>query len=87
MATSKKTTPPEVDKITPPPLPINPKQLVSQCAETGAKVVHFAESYYRHIESATQRCGITKDGEPDGAWGPVADGDVPLKARSMLGMT
>lgn len=87
MATSKKATPPEVDKIIPPALPINPKQLVSQCTETGAKIVHFAESYYRHVEGVPQRCGTTKDGEPDGAWVKLADGDVPLKARSMLGMT
>lgn len=68
-------------------MPPNAQQLVGECADTGARVVHVAQTYYRKAAEVIESCGITEAGEPDGKWTTITEQDVPPKARSMLGLT
>lgn len=85
MATAKKTpvSAPELVKV---PTPPTAKELVGECAETGTRVVHVAQFYFRRVEGVVQTCGTSAEGMPDGQWKELADAEVPPKARSMLGM-
>lgn len=69
------------------PAPPTSKQLIGECVETGVRVVHVAQKFYRATEDAIETCGITAEGDVDGVWVKVAPNDVPLKALSMLGKT
>lgn len=81
MATKKKVeTTEELKRVPQPPVR---KELVSECADTGSKVVHVAQKHYRAIEGKVQVCGTTLDGLPDGNW--VEESTPPVKALSMLG--
>lgn len=81
MATKKKVeTEQELKRVPPPPLR---QDVISECAETGSKIAHVAQKYYRRAGEAVETCGITAEGQPDGNW--VKESSPPAKALSMLG--
>ncbi len=81
MATKKKVeTTEELKRVPQPPVR---KELVGECADSGSRVVHVAQNFYREVEGKIQVCGTSLDGLPDGNW--VEEGAPPAKALSMLG--
>ena len=69
------------------PVPPKPNQIIGSCPDTGAKIVHVAQSNYRQSESGIEVCGTAQSGDPDGNWTAIDHSAVPLKALSMLGLT
>jgi hypothetical protein len=81
MATKKKVeTTEELKRVPQPPVR---QELIGDCADTGSKIVHVAQKYYRFEGEAVEVCGITAEGQPDGNW--IKDANPPMKALSMLG--
>jgi len=71
---------PVLEKVPHPP---TPQWIVGKCDDTGVRVVHLAQKFYREVEGQIEECGTTGDGQPDANWAKVSD--VPQKALSMLG--
>jgi len=71
---------PMIEKV---PTPPSPQWIVGACEDTGVRIVHLAQKYYREVEGQIEECGTAPDGQPDVNW--IKSSDVPKKALSMLG--